>query len=740
MKNAFFIVAVLLMHLPFMLEAQQPADTSQPFKIKVWKLDDLGGRERVEMDTSLFDSHDFNPANGQINLGHLGAPMKYQVFGKRQQTAFLFFTPFDPLLRTPDNTRYVNTRYPFTFIKYTIGGQQDTEAMLEARHSQNVNENLNFGTHIDLRASKKFYENERSLKSRYLNFFGSYVTEPYTAHFSLNINKVEMNELGGIQNKANFEEQAQRFIPGRLEKAKNILKDKSFHLFQTLSLKKTSLSRLNFFDRIDRQTIPPGERDSLEQGKQASRPDSLGGGIPSKVRDSLQQDDVPRDSAGLRQKADTALPNSPSGQATVTPKDSLNPGQVDRLPDSTAPAVPSADTIAPTREEKSKSAAPTDSLDQKSQTRFYLYHHLGLATNSKRYSDKNPLSGFYSPYPIYIDSTRTNDQAGQQSVRNELKLIYSNKFARLSAGMDYELVKYSYLSPDQQTEPDYDLYRERNYNNLALNSSLSLHVDTSFSFDANVQYFLAGFQGGDLYLKGTLKKSLWNSTLTVKGHYKRYEPDYFYQYYHSNHFSWNQPLAKIRDIGAEGRLHIPSWKTTFSLKPYLIRNHTYLDTSAHPVQYQGELQVTQASVKKEFQWWKLHSTNKAVLQYTNKPEILGLPSMYFYHELAFRNTFHFQVTGGNLHTQLGWSLYYYPGYHMDDYMPALNLFHRQEEETVGNRPLLNLFLDIQIKRTRIYVKLYHLSSYLQPRDYYTAPRYPMSPMMVKFGFSWSFYD
>lgn len=731
MKKHLLFLCLIIMGYPLGLVAQQQVDTTagardtlKPAKIKTWRINDLGEKHQVPMDTSLYDSQQYNPALGQVNLGQLGSPMIHHLFHQREQSKFFFLTPYQPLLQTHQSTRYIKTRYPFTFLKYISSGEKDVEALLRARHSQNVNENLNFGVDANLLASKKFYQSERTFKSHFIELFGSYETEPYSAFANVNINKMDNSELGGIRNREDFEGDLKRVISGRLDNARNVIKNSSFHLVHTLSLRKTSLSQLNIFDRIDEQTLPPGQRDSLSRQmppmQSDSLPqDSLPPGYP--ITDSLSQGSQARDSL-LRDSLYHKQQSISASRRTSMPPDSIRQDT----------------TQAKGRKAQSKKTSDTGPEDD--QTRFYAYHHLSYSNNIKKYNDDNPQSEFYSRFPILIDSTRTRDRARQKSFQNEFKLVYANRFAELSTGIDNNLVSYSYVSPDQGEVPDYDNFETKNYNNLSLNASLSLFQDTAFSFDAHARYYLSGFKGGDLYLNGSISKSIGRNMLTLEGSYQRYEPDFFYQHYHSNHFHWDKRLAKIRKIQAAGHFRLSSWKTTFTFRPALIRNFTYLDTSATPAQNERELELLTASVRKDFTLWKFHSTNKLVVQYTSQDDVLSLPLYYIYHEFAFRHTFHFRVTGGNLHTQVGWSLYYNPSYQTDDYMPALGMFFRQNEDAVGDTPLFNLFANLQIKRTRLFVKLYHLSSYIQTRDYYTAPRYPMSPMMLKFGVSWSFYD
>ena len=686
MSRSLLFFFWLFLSIPFLAVSQEPTDTTDKVKIRAWTLTDFGLHDSVAMDTSLYDSHQYNPGVGQINLGHLASPMLHHLYHQRKQNPFLFLSPYQPYLKNNQRTRYINTRYPFTLLKYGTSTEKNYEDRLVIRHSQNINEKLNVGIDFDLLASNKFYEDDRSLNTHFLNVFGSYETEPWSLYVNANFNKITIQETGGISNRIDFEEEPKPIIPGNLQNTKNVIRNSSFHLTQTLSLKKTSLSQLKILDRIDQQTMRQ-RKDTL------SRPQP-----PAMPGDTLPADSV---------RQDTLL----------------------------------ADTTLAAQQDTTMTQLPADSLKKTDQTKFYLYHHLSLNTNRKRFTQEDPLADFYNAYPIYMDSTQTVDEAKQQSVGNQFKMIYSNRFARVSAGLDQELIRYGYVRAQSDTgSPNYDLLKRRTYNNLALTASLNFHADTSFMFDARGKYFLSGFGSGDLHLYGTIRKTLGYNLLVLKGSYERYEPDYFYQHYNANHFRWDQELSKTREIEAEAQFHLKSWKTRFSFKPSLIRYFTYLDTLARPAQYSGELQLLTASVEKDFQLWKFHSTNKVVFQYANPNDVLSLPTVYLYHRFAFRHRIHFRVTDGILDTQLGWSVYYTPQYKPNAYMPDLGMYHRQEEELLGNRPLFNLFANIQLKRTRLFVKLYHLNSFLLPRDYYTAPGYPRTPLMVKFGVSWSFYD
>jgi hypothetical protein len=341
-----------------------------------------------------------------------------------------------------------------------------------------------------------------------------------------------------------------------------------------------------------------------------------------------------------------------------------------------------------------------------------------------------------------MDSSKTRDRARQRSFLNEFNMVYSNDFLTVDAGLNYNMLKYSYVFPYQITDTtkDYDRFLSRSYNNLSVEAGWDFYPDPLFRLWARGKYYLFGFNGGDFELEGGIQTEIAGNEFSVEGEYRYYEPSYFYQFYNSNYFRWNKYLSKTSKLKIGGKLHIPYLKTRISLTPSVIYNYTYLDTSSVPQQYHENLSLITGTLEKDFQFWKFHSSNRLVFQFTDRYDLLGIPRYYLHHRFDFRHKFHFNITGGNLYTQIGWDLFYYPSYYADAYMPALGLYHRQRNEKVGGKPLFNLHANFRVKRVNLFIKLYHLNSHIQDRDYYTAPLYPMSPMMVKFGVSWSFYD
>ncbi len=73
-------------------------------------------------------------------------------------------------------------------------------------------------------------------------------------------------------------------------------------------------------------------------------------------------------------------------------------------------------------------------------------------------------------------------------------------------------------------------------------------------------------------------------------------------------------------------------------------------------------------------------------------------------------------------------------------MPATGRFYRQDLVTSGNYPFLNVFLNVKLKRARIFLMYDHLNSGWMGYDYFMIPHYPQNARMLRYGIAWTFYN
>ena len=123
-------------------------------------------------------------------------------------------------------------------------------------------------------------------------------------------------------------------------------------------------------------------------------------------------------------------------------------------------------------------------------------------------------------------------------------------------------------------------------------------------------------------------------------------------------------------------------------------------------------------------------------QGVSKTDILHLP------EIAGRVTGCFSVPMFKkaLYFRAGLSLMYNSAFYADAYMPALRSYYLQSSVQTGDYPYIDAFINIRVKRARMYLMLKHLNSGLGSYNYIMVPGYPMQDRGLRFGVSWTFYD
>ena len=139
---------------------------------------------------------------------------------------------------------------------------------------------------------------------------------------------------------------------------------------------------------------------------------------------------------------------------------------------------------------------------------------------------------------------------------------------------------------------------------------------------------------------------------------------------------------------------------------------------------------------KNLKWKCLELDNKIVYQKSLNTDLIHLP------EIMSNNAFY--ITGvlfnKALVAQLGLELTFFSSYYPLAWMPDTKEFYLQNDYKSANYPYVDFFLNVKIKRARIYLKMDHINSGLSGYNYYMIPNYPMSDRAFKFGVSWVFYN
>jgi hypothetical protein len=396
-----------------------------------------------------------------------------------------------------------------------------------------------------------------------------------------------------------------------------------------------------------------------------------------------------------------------------------------------------------------KNSESPDSTDKK-RTGFFglsgtFSHILLLESNKRTYSDNYPGSGFYDT--TYISTSVTFDSLYARSIKNTLRFDFTTDESRKfrlggGAGIRNELFRYSQIIPTHDTlKADTAAW---NRGNNALIGKLYNNIGDKFRWIADGELFLTGYRAGDFRISGEIIKSFeWKkgfASWIIDGKMISRQPSFWLESWGSNHFEWHRNLKKELRIDVGTSFTYPARRAEVKLNYAIISNYTDFDLNALPAQHDVALSVASLMARKELQAWKFHFKGDVLIQQSTDPDILDLPLVTVRSAGFFEHLFRFKSTNGKLNMQLGFDVTYHTLYYAYSYMPATGRYFRQNQIKTGNYPFVDVFLNLKLQRTRIFIMFDHVNSGLMDYEYYMIPHNPLNIRMLRYGLAWTFYN
>jgi hypothetical protein len=365
-------------------------------------------------------------------------------------------------------------------------------------------------------------------------------------------------------------------------------------------------------------------------------------------------------------------------------------------------------------------------------TRFA--HTLKFEDMKRRYLEKNVERNFYKN--TYLPGVQTNDTSALQNLTNTFSVSMEEEFNKwmqfgLTAFIENDIQRFTF-NVDSLVEKEIE-------SDTKVGGILSKQRGQRFKYNVLGEMFLIGHKAGDFLLEGNIGGffKLWNDSISLvaKGFVRSDEPSYFIQKFNSNHFRWNNDFDKIYRTHVGGTFSIPTRSFSLDVSVENITRYVYFNNDALPTQFDGNIQVLAANLKQDFHVGKFALENNVVYQVSSQQNALPLPTLTLFHNLYFHDLW-FKV----LSVQLGTNVRYHSAYYAPSYMPATGQFHTQLETKIGNYPVVNVYANFHLKRTRFFVQYYHVNQLFMQGDYFSMPNYPINPALLKMGLSWNFYD
>ena len=671
-----------------------------PIGLFSWKIDNrLGNVTPVPVDTiqtGFQNSNDMGGPTGQFNyLGNLGSPRMSRIFFDRpDDSQFIFLDPYNFSFQRPQDVVFTNTLSPFTNLTYYKSlNNRNGEERFKSYFAINANKRLGFGFNIDYLYGRGMYSDQNTAFFNG-NLFAYYRGDKYDLHFIFSNNNMKMAENGGIADDRYItdpldmaegkKQYASTDIPTNLNKVWN--HNSGYHAFLTHRY------NLGFY-----------KKNNKEQN----------------VNDSLPQlMDLPTDSL-------------------------INKSMNDSL----------------------KTTEKIDSIDVNPEfvpvTSFI--HTLQIDLDKRKYitQDNSQAQKLYEYNFFGNDST---DLTKRTSIKNTFGISLRegfNKWAKagLTAYITHEYRDFTLC--DTTGIDDNRIFKHYKENNLSVGGELLKEQGKLLHYRILGELGIAGEDAGQFKVegKGDLNFRLLGDTVRLEANafVKNLNPVFFYRHFHSKHYWWdNTDLSKIMRTRIEGTLHVGKLGTTLRAGVENIKNYTYLDNASVAVtnndgkvtsyknnaivkQDGGNIQILTAMWQQKLKAGIFHLDTEVVYQKSSNENILPLPELSAYANLYLKSALVKDV----FNVELGADARYFTKYYAPDYSPVMGQFYLQnpnEKIEIGGYPMINVYANLQWKRTRIFVMMYHINQGSGDSNYFLAPHYPINPKMLKIGISWNFFD
>ena len=363
-----------------------------------------------------------------------------------------------------------------------------------------------------------------------------------------------------------------------------------------------------------------------------------------------------------------------------------------------------------------------------------VFHQFDYSTITVRYDDDY----LYDPYGINYnkkyyptatyDTLSTNNRTFSELYENKIgikgsaaKFFYMGYFRRKD---------FSYLQPNY---PNF-INTKTKFSENFVGGKIDYRFTDTTIFSVKAEYYL----GRDYLIKADFLSKY------IQAGYNRifYSPTLFQLENIGNNYQWQNNFTNtLTDyFYVKGTLKVKN----FLFSPFAnytnINHLIYYDTTALPVQSAKAVQIATLGFSSRINYRALYLENH--LRYTKVtgadiirvPELFNQTKIYVYGPL-FKKA---------LRLQFGVDLSWKSGYYGNSYSPGTQQFVLSSRTNNFNYLdgylLADLFLNTQIKRAFIFLKLSHANMGLPNPGYFITPYYSGMPRSFEFGIKWTFYD
>ncbi len=380
-----------------------------------------------------------------------------------------------------------------------------------------------------------------------------------------------------------------------------------------------------------------------------------------------------------------------------------------------------------------------------------LYHRLDYRRQKNYFQDDavlqnqtpvetpiGTLPGFYptglnNPNLVNLgDTTRIEQDARFRQLENQvgLKGVYQlgessfNYRAYLRSRIYGQYTRYN------TAETAYNEYETRRVETF-LGGWLGYYFPDSLSrLTAEAEYQV----GGGFRLQGQFESRLLTGGYTAM----LVQPTLLQERFQSPVYFWRNNFRLRGYNHAYGQLNLQYKKLRLQpgLDYMLLSNYIYFDTEGIARQASGSFSVLRTGLGYSLQVGKFLTSGQAYYTVQSRSDILRTPPVFLNARLQYEFLY-----AKVLYIQTGIDLHYKSAYFADAYMPVTQQFYLQNRQRVEGYLLADVYANLRVNRTRLFIKLTHANQgLLQGDGYFVAPDFLQMRRGFAFGVDWYLFD
>ena len=758
-------------------------DKEIPRGLKVWTVDRrFGDIVKAEIDTMphLFPQTTLSTGRHMqySTVGSNYTVRLSRIFADRPVGSQFYFTDvYDQVLRQPDEWHFTNTYSPITNLTYDKASGQYGEDHVDARFAVNADKRTGMGFDLNYMYARGYFQNQNASHFG-ATFYASYLGDHYQMHALFSTHHQKTAENGGITNDS-YITHPELFTESFSDNEIPTVLDQNWNRNDNQRLFLTHRYALGFYRKV------PMTEEELKARKFAQE-----AAAEKEAREAANGDDD-SPSANRRNRPKGRPDDAPVEEPKGRPDNAQVMGDMPQKSDSIASSL-EADTTRIRVDSKAAAdslmaaQALQDSIDATMKREFVPVTSFIHTLDVGRY-DRTYLA-YYSPDDYYANTYYDQswkgygndsiyDQTKLLSVRNTFAVALLEGFnkyvpAGLKAFAAHELRRYDMpelttLATDDGEQQTVRLGRWTEHN-VSIGGQLQRTQGHTLHYNVVAETWLAGEDAGQLKLDGQadLNFSLFGDTvrLAAKAGFYRLNPSFAERRYHSKHFWWDNDLDKEMRTRIEGIFSYEKTKTRLRVAIEEIQNYTYLGmdyqlTPAHNDdgtvnsagdltrsgltaavrQHGGNVSVLTAQLDQRLRLGPLHWDNIVTWQKCSNTDVLPLPELN-----VFSNLYLEFMVAHVLRVELGAAATWFSKYTVADFIPQLNRFAVQENETarmeLGNFPFVDVYANLHLKHARFFVMLSNATADNFDREAFLTPHYPLNRSTLHLGVSWNFFN